>query len=328
MTSQLPKRSNRKRKRTQRLEELTENIDSSEKSQSNPNVPNTNNDEQVLRISTFATPIITPTVVNILKSTGVIQGKDAISPDLTLIPAHQSQSVNSICPPRQDNNTCNATDMTTQSQSHASNMIVNQLSESSNPSYSNVINRSCQQCSVPIEGTLNQHVVNHLLQNNSNTGTFSTDLGGLSRLLALGVDPKLKADIWSNKYTNLEDLLKSKSRVVKYVPVEKDDSVTFVKSCSNKAKIESMAQWHEAFRIYGAIYFENYPTESPKLLKYTATIANLAEKAGIESAFSYDQEYRQWREVNPLHLTWDGVNEELFNEALAMGLIGKTNASS
>ncbi|CAC5425691.1 unnamed protein product [Mytilus coruscus] len=172
MTSQLPKRSNRKRNRTQSLEEFTGNIDNSEKSQSNPNVPNTNNDEQVLRISTFAIPIITQTLVTILKSTGVIQGKDAISPDLTLIPAHQSQSVNSICPPRQDNNTCNATDMTTQSQSHASNMIVNQLFESSNPFYSNVINRSCQQCSVPIEGTPNQHVVNLLLLNNSNTVTF------------------------------------------------------------------------------------------------------------------------------------------------------------
>ncbi|CAC5416738.1 unnamed protein product [Mytilus coruscus] len=140
---------------------------------------------------------------------------------------------------------------------------------------------------------------------NSNTSTFSTDVGGqgLSRPLPLGVDPKLKADIWSNKYANLEDLLKSKSRVVKYVPVEKDDSLTFVKSSSNKAKIESMAQWHEAFRIYGAIYFEKYPTESPKLMKYAATIANLAEKAEIESAFSYDQAYRQWREVDPLHLS-------------------------
>ncbi|CAG2198007.1 unnamed protein product [Mytilus edulis] len=87
-----------------------------------------------------------------------------------------------------------------------------------------------------------------------------------------------------------------------------------------------MAQWHEAFRIYGAIYFEKYPTESPKLMKYAAIIANLAEKAGIEAAFFYDQAYRQWREVDPLHLPWDGVNGELFNEALAMGLIGKTNA--
>lgn len=40
----------------------------------------------------------------------------------------------------------------------------------------------------------------------------------------------------------------------------------------------------------------------------------------------YDQAYRQWREVEPLHLPWDGANWELFNETLAMGLIGKTNA--
>lgn len=61
--------------------------------------------------------------------------KDAISPDLILIPVHQSWSINSVFPPRQDNNTCNATDLTTPLQSYASNMIVNQLYESCNPSY-------------------------------------------------------------------------------------------------------------------------------------------------------------------------------------------------
>ena len=140
---------------------------------------------------------------------------------------------------------------------------------------------------MPTEGSPSQQVVNNLLQGTQNTGTCSNELGGqgLSRPLALGVDPKLKADIWSNKYINLEDFLKSKSRVVKYVPIEKDDCLTFVKNSSSKAKIESMAQWHEAFRIYEAIYFEKYPTESPKLMKYAAIIANLAEKAGIEAAF-------------------------------------------
>ncbi|CAG2194566.1 unnamed protein product [Mytilus edulis] len=328
MPSKEPKRSNRKRKSTQRLGEVIENlgssdlglgvsIDNSVPSSSNPNInsgqlsadnppvqsnpidPNTYNDDQILRILTVATPIITQTVVTILKSTGVIQGRNVNSPDPTLIPTHQG--VNSICPPRQDTTTCNTTEMTTPSQSHLTNIIDKQSSESSHSSWSN--------------GT-------------QNTGTCSNELGGqgLSRPLALGVDPKLKADIWSNKYINLEDLLKSKSRVVKYVPIEKDDCLTFVKNSSSKAKIESMAQWHEAFRIYGAIYFEKYPTESPELMKYAAIIANLAEKAGIEAAFFYDQAYRQWREVDPLHLPWDGVNGELFNEALAMGLIGKTNA--
>ncbi|CAG2207821.1 unnamed protein product [Mytilus edulis] len=353
--TQRTKRSNRKRKSTQRLGEVIENlgssdlglgvsIDNSVPSSSNPNInsgqlsadnppvqsnpidPNTCNDDQILRILTVATPIITQTVVTILKSTGVIQGRDVNSPDPTLIPTHQG--VNSVCPPRQDTTTCNTIEMTTPSQSHSTNIIDKQSSESSHPSCSNVTSRSGQQWFMPTEGSPSQQVVNHLLQGTPNTGTCSNELGGqgLSRPLALGVDPKLKADIWSNKYINLEDLLKSKSRVVKYVPVEKDDCLTFVKNSSSKAKIESMAQWHEAFRIYGAIYFEKYPTESPKLMKYAAIIANLAEKAGIEAAFFYDQAYRQWREVDPLHLPWDGVNGELFNEALAMGLIGKTNA--
>lgn len=53
-----------------------------------------------------------------------------------------------------------------------------------------------------------------------------------------------------------------------------------------------MSQWH----INGAIYFEKYPTESPKNTKYEATIANMAKKAGVKSAFSA---YRQLREVYP-----------------------------
>ncbi|VDI63833.1 Hypothetical predicted protein [Mytilus galloprovincialis] len=258
MPSKEPKRSNRKRKSTQRLGEVIEklgssdlglgvSIDNSVPSSSNPNInsgqlsadnppvqsnpidPNTYNDDQILRILTVATPIITQTVVTILKSTGVIQGRNVNSPDPTLIPTHQG--VNSICPPRQDTTTCNTTEMTTPSQSHSTNIIDKQSSESSHPSCSNVISRSGQQCFMPTEGSPSQQVVNNLLQGTPNTGTCSNELGGqgLSRPLALGVDPKLKADIWSNKYINLEDFLKSKSRVVKYVPKEKDDCLTFVK---------------------------------------------------------------------------------------------------
>ncbi|CAC5376428.1 unnamed protein product [Mytilus coruscus] len=81
---------------------------------SNPNVPYTDiesNDDQVRKILTVATPIITQTVVTILKSTGVIQGKDANTTDLTLTPAltDQSQSVNSMLPSTQSNTTFNTT---------------------------------------------------------------------------------------------------------------------------------------------------------------------------------------------------------------------------
>ncbi|CAG2194568.1 unnamed protein product [Mytilus edulis] len=96
MPSKVPKRSNRKRKSTQRLGEVMENIGSSDLGvgvsidnpvpsssnpnnnsgqlsadnphvQSNPIDPNTYNDDQILRILTVATPIITQTVVTILK---------------------------------------------------------------------------------------------------------------------------------------------------------------------------------------------------------------------------------------------------------------------
>ncbi|CAC5368232.1 unnamed protein product [Mytilus coruscus] len=186
MTSQLPKRSNRKRKRTQRLGEIMGNTDNadlrvdvpnidiplpsssnsdthsdqlsgysqsnpvqnSNTDSSNPNVPNTDNetnDDQVLKILTVTTPIITQTVDTILKSTGVIQGKDANTSNLTLTPAltDQSQSVNSMLPSTQSNTTFNATGMTAPSQSHTSNMTNNPLCESSNYSCSNVISRGC-----------------------------------------------------------------------------------------------------------------------------------------------------------------------------------------
>ncbi|VDI79903.1 Hypothetical predicted protein [Mytilus galloprovincialis] len=285
MPSKEQKRSNRKRKSTQRLGEVIENlgssdlglgvsIDNSVPSSSNPNInsgqlsadnppvqsnpidPNTYNDDQILRILTVATPIITQTIVTILKNTGVIQVRNVNSPDPTLIPTHQG--VNSICPPRQDTTTCNTTEMTTPSQSHSTNIIDKQSSESSHPSCSNVFSRNGQHCFMPTdEGSPSQQVVNNLLQGTPNTGTCSNELGGqgLSRPLALGVDPKLKADILVLTNTLIWRILKSKSRVVKYVPIEKDDCLTFVKNSSSKAKIESMAQWHEAFRIYGAIYF-------------------------------------------------------------------------
>ncbi|CAG2209362.1 unnamed protein product [Mytilus edulis] len=167
MPSKVPKRSNRKRKSTQRLGEVMENIGSSDLER----VYLLTILYQALQIQI----IIPASLVTIFKSTGVIQGRDVISPDPTLIPTHQG--VNSICPPRQDTSRCNTTEMTTPSQSHSTNIIDNQSFESSHPSCSNVISWSGQQCFMPTEGSLSQQVANHLLQGTPNIDTFSNELG-------------------------------------------------------------------------------------------------------------------------------------------------------
>ncbi|CAG2203270.1 unnamed protein product [Mytilus edulis] len=187
MPSKVPKRSNRKRKITQRLGEVMENIGSSDLGKGVPidnPVPSSSNPNNNSGQLSADNPHVQSNPID-PNTTGVIQGRDVISPDPTLIPTHQG--VNSICPPRQDTSRCNTTEMTTPSQSHSTNIIDNQSFESSHPSCSNVISRSGQQCVMPTEGSPSQQVVNHLLQGTPNIDTFSNELGaqGLSRSLAL-----------------------------------------------------------------------------------------------------------------------------------------------
>ena len=73
----------------------------------------------------------------------------------------------------------------------------------------------------------NVNVVDNLLQtgtyNNLQT-TCSNDMSkkvGLARHLSLGVDSKIKAQIWANEYIEFETLLKLENQKTKFVPEER-----------------------------------------------------------------------------------------------------------
>ncbi|XP_061180761.1 uncharacterized protein LOC133189404 [Saccostrea echinata] len=65
---------------------------------------------------------------------------------------------------------------------------------------------------------------------------------------------------------------------------------------------------------------EKFPSQSPCLMKYMATIQKLSNDVGEKAAFFYDEQFRSWRAENPAQMPWDKINAELHLEALQVGL--------
>lgn len=152
---------------------------------------------------------------------------------------------------------------------------------------------------------------------------------GLARPISLGVDPKLRADIVSNKYVDFSELLKHKKSEEKfnYIAEEKDGNLQFVRKKTGK-QISNLTQWQDAFYIYAGIYCQRHPHQAPNLMKYGQIISQLAQMSNVEGALSYDETFRRWREQDPDHLPWEGVNGELHTEAMAMALSSFKNKGS
>jgi len=90
--------------------------------------------------------------------------------------------------------------------------------------------------------------VDNLLQtgtyNNLQT-TCSNDTSkkvGLARPLSLGVDSKIKAQIWANEYIEFETLLKLENQKTKFVPEEREDQIIFTKQKIGTFKIDNITQ--------------------------------------------------------------------------------------
>ena len=55
-------------------------------------------------------------------------------------------------------------------------------------------------------------------------------------------------------------------------------------------------------------------------MKYADIIQTLARRSCDVAAYIYDRTYREWREHDYESLPWDQVNNELYSEAMSLGL--------
>lgn len=140
----------------------------------------------------------------------------------------------------------------------------------------------------------------------------------IARPLALGVEEKTKGKIWANQFVEFHSLFQN-NETDKLELVDNGSGVLTCKR-SKSGSIKTVDKWFEAFHVFVAIYTARLPAEAPLLMKYADTIQRLGKQAGDAAALFYDKQFRLWREDQPELLPWDQVNNELFNQALAMGL--------
>ena len=76
--------------------------------------------------------------------------------------------------------------------------------------------------------------------------------------------------------------------------------------------IRYINQWVDAFNTFTAIYTEKYPLEAPNLMKYMATVRQIAQKIGDWAM--YDTKFRKLKELQP-QLGWQTVQNEVYQEA-------------
>lgn len=147
---------------------------------------------------------------------------------------------------------------------------------------------------------------------------------GVARPVGLGVDPKIKAIIFANKFVKFASLLpKSPSNAdEKFKSIEKDGQLLFIKS-ADAGQIKNITTWLQAFHVFVAIYCSNHPSEVGDLMTYAQIIQGIAKTCGDDAALEYDEKIRQWRQYAPDMCPWHQKNVELFQDALAKGIDNK-----
>ena len=89
----------------------------------------------------------------------------------------------------------------------------------------------------------------------------------------------------------------------------------------NSKRITSIDQWTTAFQVFVAIYTIRFPDSAPGLMKYSATVRDLAAKNAHWRY--YDENFRYLRQKSLF--PWDEVHWELWLQAHHMTKLSSSN---
>ena len=101
--------------------------------------------------------------------------------------------------------------------------------------------------------------------------------------LASRASEKIQAKIWANEYVELGSLCVSIPSDPKYnftvnTSAKSNQPVFSLEPVQNSKRINSIDQWTSAFQIFVAVYTVRFPDMAPALMKYSATVRELASK--------------------------------------------------
>ena len=123
---------------------------------------------------------------------------------------------------------------------------------------------------------------------------FTLNLPG--RPLDLKISNKIKQQIWSNEYIELDCLLDSKQEEsTSYQLVSTQGGPISITPNKASRKINGLGQWCSAFMVYMTIYCKKYPDELSDLTTYLSKIKLLSHRGG--DYLTYDREFRLLRQA-------------------------------
>ena len=134
--------------------------------------------------------------------------------------------------------------------------------------------------------------------------------------LASRVSEKIQAKIWANEYVELGSLCVSIPSDPKYnftvnTSAKSNQPVFSLEPAQNSKRINSIDQWTSAFQIFVAVYTVRFPDMAPALMKYSATVRDLAAKNAHWKY--YDENFRFLRQKSLF--PWDEIHWELWLQA-------------
>lgn len=134
--------------------------------------------------------------------------------------------------------------------------------------------------------------------------------------LASHVSEKIQAKIWANEYIELDSLCVSIPSDPKYnftvnTSAKSNQAVFSLEPVQNSKRLNSIDQWTSAFQSFVAVYTIRFPDMAPALMKYSATVRDLATKNAHWKY--YDENFRFLRQKSLFH--WDEIHWELWLQA-------------
>ena len=129
------------------------------------------------------------------------------------------------------------------------------------------------------------------------------------------IPAKIRSKIVQNEFVAFGSLLvhpafEDKFRIT-LQPSQEGSSPSLALEPVNKAKrITSIDVWLQAFHVYVGIFTAQYPHEAPGLMKYGATIQDLAARG--HNWRYYDENFRFLRQSQATSLPWGTIHWELW----------------
>lgn len=131
------------------------------------------------------------------------------------------------------------------------------------------------------------------------------------------VSEKIKKQIWGNEYVDFAVIFNNSSNSEDHYTFKVQNgqgggqpTLSLVPSVK-KQPVHTIGQWTTAFQAFVAVYCYRFPSETAQLMKYGATVRDLAQR-GAHWKF-YDENFRMLHQGELI--PWDQIHSELWLRA-------------